>query len=87
MIAHNTEVCRFLDGRVFRLSEGGGEGDQLEDLLPLLPPNHFNCRSIIVGVVAGEEIDPGAFITADQVREARALADQKFLHEHAGHRP
>ena len=79
--SRTTEVCRFLDGRVFRLSEGGGEGDQLEDLLPLLPPNHFNCRSIIVGVVAGEEIDPGAFITADQVREARALADQKFLAE------
>ena len=66
-----TPVCRFLDQRVFHPGQEGLE--------QLIPPNHFSCRSIIVGVVAGEEIDPAAFLSADEVTHAKSLADAKFL--------
>ena len=66
-----TEVCRFLDGKVFRPSD--------PDLEALLPPNHFQCRSIIVPIVAGEQVDESEFITPEQVGRARGLADAKFL--------
>ena len=71
IIAHNTEVCRFLDGKVFH------PGDA--DLEELIPPNHFSCRSIIVPIIAGERFDESEFITDEQVGRAKALADQKFL--------
>ena len=37
-----TEICRHLDGKIFRLDD--------PSLPNLTPPNHFNCRSIIVPV-------------------------------------
>lgn len=66
-----TEVCRFLDGKVFKVSD--------PNLEALLPPNHYNCRSVIVPVVAGEKLDESQFITPAEVGQARELADQKFL--------
>ena len=69
-----TEVCRFLHGRVFKPDSA--------DLESLIPPNHFNCRSIIVPIVVGEAVNDDQFITPEQVREARELADAKFLTEH-----
>ncbi len=66
-----TEVCRFLDGKVFKPTD--------PNLEALLPPNHFSCRSIIVPIVAGEKIDEDEFITPAEIGRARELADAKFL--------
>lgn len=70
-----TEVCRFLDQKVFKPGNS--------DLEALLPSNHYNCRAIVVPVVAGEKVDESEFITPAEIGRARALADAKFLSEHA----
>ena len=69
-----TEVCRFLNGRVFK--------PQQADLESLLPPNHFQCRSIIVPVVVGEAVNDADFITAAEIGTAKGRADAKFLTLH-----
>lgn len=66
-----TECCAYLDGKVFTPED--------PDLTDLLPPNHFNCRSVVVPVVVGEEINEDEFITPAEVGKARSLADTKFL--------
>lgn len=66
-----TEVCSFLDGKVFR------PGDP--DLESLLPPNHFNCRSIVVPIVVGKKVPESDFITPEEIGRAKGLADAKFL--------
>ena len=66
-----TEVCRYLDGKVFKVSDSNLEA--------LLPPNHYQCRSIIVPIVAGEQVSEDEFITPAEVGKARELADAKFL--------
>jgi uncharacterized protein with gpF-like domain len=66
-----TEVCAYLDGKLFSPTD--------PDLTDLLPPNHFNCRSIVVPVVVGEAIDQEDFITPDEVGKALSLADKKFV--------
>ena len=71
MDERTTEVCRFLDGKVFKPSD--------PDLESLLPPNHHSCRSIISPVVMGETIDVSEFITPAEKGEAKGLADAKFL--------
>lgn len=68
-----TEVCRYLHMKLFR-----PEASALEELLP---PNHFNCRSIVVPVVVGETVDMKDVITAAQIGRAKSLADAKFLTE------
>jgi SPP1 gp7 family putative phage head morphogenesis protein len=68
-----TPVCDFLHGKVFKPSD--------QDLTALLPPNHFNCRSVVVPIVAGEKIDASEFITPSEIGQARELADAKFLDE------
>lgn len=68
-----TEVCRFLDQKVFRMP---AQGDDVE---ALLPPRHFNCRSIITPVVAGEQIDPDTVITAAEVTRAKELSGTGFM--------
>lgn len=68
-----TAVCRLLDGKVFK------PGDT--DLQSLAPPNHFNCRSLLVPVVVGEQVDAGDFITSAEKGRAKQLADEKFLEQ------
>ena len=68
-----TPVCNHLHGKVFKPSD--------PDLEALLPPNHFNCRSVVVPIVAGETINAEEFITPSEVGRARELADAKFLTE------
>lgn len=68
-----TPVCRFLDGKVFRPEDPA--------LHELVPPNHFNCRSIIVPIVAGEDVPEEDFITPEEVARAKELADAKFLEQ------
>ena len=71
-----TPVCEFLGkigelGAIFTPQQLISSG--------LTPGNHFNCRSLIVPVIVGEEIDEKDFITEAQIAEARGLADAKFL--------
>ena len=44
-----TEICQYLHGKVFKPDE--------PEIDRIAPPNHFNCRSLILPVIIGEEID------------------------------
>jgi len=65
-----TEVCRFLDGKVFPLDE--------PELDRLTPPNHFNCRSVLVPVTVGVQVDEADLITPEQLGRAEMLAAPGF---------
>lgn len=66
-----TPVCEFLDGKIFLPDSA--------ELEMLLPPNHFNCRSIVSGKVVGQTVAAEDFITAEQIGKAKQLADASFL--------
>ncbi len=68
-----TEVCRFLDGKVFRLPAAQ------EELELLLPPRHYNCRSLIVPIVVGSPINLEDVITVDEVARAKELSGTGFM--------
>lgn len=69
-----TECCQFLHGRLFRLND--------PSLLRLTPPNHFNCRSILVPVTKAQArknpLSPEQFITPSEVGKAAELAGTGF---------
>ncbi len=68
-----TDVCRKLDGAVFM--------DDDPNLDKLRPPRHFNCRSVLVPIVVGEDIDPEDVITDDEAQAAEDdSADGFSLH-------
>jgi SPP1 gp7 family putative phage head morphogenesis protein len=71
MDERTTDVCQFLDGKVFPPDS--------EALRSLLPPNHFQCRSVVTPIVTGMTV--GEFITDAEIEEAKSLADSKFLAE------
>jgi SPP1 gp7 family putative phage head morphogenesis protein len=54
-----TDICRDLHGKVFRKDD--------PDLDALVPPNHFNCRSILVPVLIDEKVPTKDFATARDV--------------------
>src|SRR5258708_38619384 len=64
-----TEICQFLNDKVFEMDDPALE--------QLAPPNHFNCRSVLVPVTKGEaadaNIDSGDFMTAGDVRQGLEL--------------
>lgn len=64
-----TEVCKHLDDKVFRMSD--------PDLDKLKPPNHVNCRSILVPVTIAQEVPEGQFITEKQKAIAKSVDDPK----------
>lgn len=68
--ARTTPVCRFLDGKVFRA------GDPALDRLT--PPNHFNCRSILVPILIEDEqtLD---YITETEIGKGVDLAGKGFV--------
>lgn len=63
-----TEICSYLHGMVFKPEE--------PDIDRLAPPNHFNCRSVILPVIIGEE--PGAFATAAEIAHGLDLIKSGF---------
>jgi SPP1 gp7 family putative phage head morphogenesis protein len=65
-----TEVCRLMDGVVML------PGDP--NVNSLKPPNHFNCRSLMVPIVVGETIDPDSLITPAIAQSADALSGKGF---------
>lgn len=52
-----TKICRELDGKLFRMDD--------PDLDRFKPPLHFNCRSMLVAVPAGIEINQEDFVTGE----------------------
>ena len=66
-----TEVCASLDGRVFNVND--------PDLTRLTPPNHFNCRSLLVPVTLDATPDQSEYVTAGEAGKALDLADPKFV--------
>ena len=77
-----SDVCRYLDGKVFLLPAGAKAmhmtATPIEDLEALLPPNHCLCRSIISPVVCGSKINPADVITSADIVHAKSLVDPKF---------
>ncbi len=65
-----TEVCRFLDGRVFRADD--------PNIDSLKPPRHFNCRSILVPQVVGTTIEEKDILTKRQAAQGEELSGKGF---------
>lgn len=65
-----TEVCRFLDGKLFKVDD--------PDLQNVVPPNHFNCRSILAPVMLGTKVEASQFITAAEMGHAKDLISTSF---------
>ncbi len=65
-----TDICRLLDGKVFRLDD--------EELSRFAPPNHHNCRSLLVPVTLDTPIDAADLVTPTDIGRAKDLAGQGF---------
>ena len=78
-----TPVCIFLDGKTFILPAGakyrGLPATPIADLEALLPPRHYQCRSLIVPIVVGSQINPEDVITADEIARAKELSGAGFM--------
>ena len=70
MDERTTDVCEFLNGRVFRLDD--------PDLDRLAPPNHFMCRSVLTPVTLTQELREEEFLTVADIGKARELAGEGF---------
>lgn len=66
-----TEVCRLLHGKVFDKDD--------PELHRLAPPNHFNCRSVLVPVLIDETVDEKEKVTPAVAGRARELAGKGFV--------
>ena len=65
-----TEVCTFLDGKIFRKSD-----PQLDSLTP---PNHFNCRSVLVPITPDIDVPAGDVVDKKTASKAQGLAGDGF---------
>lgn len=73
-----TPVCQFLHGKIFK------PGDPALD--QLTPPNHFNCRSLLVPVMVDQDLKPGDYITSTEIGEAKDLKGKGFSIEELNRR-
>jgi DNA topoisomerase I len=71
LIAHNTEVCRHLDQKIFSPNS--------PDLDRLTPPRHWNCRSLLTPVTRIE--GPVQYISPAQVAKGIELSGKGFSQE------
>jgi len=62
-----TEICRQLDGKVFLKND--------PDVAKIKPPNHYNCRSMLVPVTKFEEFEP---ISRDAKMRILAIKPKNF---------
>lgn len=65
-----TELCAGLDGLVFRKDD--------PDLDRLTPPNHFNCRSLLIPVLIDEQVPADKFATQRDIGTALDRMDAGF---------
>lgn len=68
--SRTTEICRFLDERVFDLNDPA--------LSRLTPPNHFNCRSILVPVTQDLIVTRAELVSRREAVRAEELAGEGF---------
>jgi SPP1 gp7 family putative phage head morphogenesis protein len=68
--SRTTEVCRFLDGRIIPMDE--------PELDRLAPPNHWNCRSLLVPVTLDMTVREEDLITPAQIGKAKELIQEGF---------
>ena len=71
MDSRTTEVCSGLDGKIFKMSD-----PQLDNLRP---PNHYNCRSVLVPVTVFDDVDESAFVTPSMAGKAAEQASEGFV--------
>lgn len=69
--SRTTPVCQSLDGKIFAI------GDPNLDKLD--PPNHVNCRSVLVPITMNDEVDETDFVTPSQVGRSLELAGNGFV--------
>ena len=65
-----TRVCKFLDRMAIPMDE--------PELDRLTPPNHYNCRSLLVALPVGVEIDEADLITPSEIGTAKELIQKGF---------
>ena len=65
-----TPVCILLDGKIIPLED--------PELDRLLPPNHFNCRSLLVPVTLDIQTKEEDFITPSEIGQAKELIQDGF---------
>lgn len=65
-----TEICASLDNRIIPMDDPA--------LDKLIPPNHFNCRSVLVPVPVGVQVSEDDFITQEEIGRALDLMDSGF---------
>ncbi len=63
-----TDICKHLDGKIVRLND--------PDLQRIIPPNHFNCRSVLVAVTLADP--PYAPIKRSEMDEGLQLMPESF---------
>lgn len=69
--SRTTEICAFLDGRVFKMSD--------PELSRLSPANHHNCRSVLVPVTIDISVPEGDFLEPKDTGKAISLASKGFV--------
>jgi SPP1 gp7 family putative phage head morphogenesis protein len=65
-----TEVCASLHGKVF-----SADDPALDDLMP---PRHYNCRSIMVPVTIDEAVEEDDWITKAEIGAAQQASGKGF---------
>lgn len=65
-----TEVCQGLDQKIFRVTT--------DDLSSLTPPNHYNCRSVLVPITIDEPVEESQVIDQTEVGRAKQRAGEGF---------
>lgn len=68
--SRTTPVCRLLDQKVFKMTD--------PELDFLTPPNHHNCRSLLVALPVGMAVPEGDFLTPAEAGQAKMLAGEGF---------
>lgn len=71
MDSRTTPVCQALDGKIFEIGD--------PNLDRLKPPNHFNCRSVLVPITDYDEIDNRDMISPSESGKAIELANKGFV--------
>lgn len=69
--SRTSPVCQSLDGKIFKIGDAS--------LDTLRPPNHHNCRSILVPVTVFDDVADEDFITPKQIGSSIELANEGFV--------
>lgn len=69
--SRTTEVCQYLDGKIMRVDQ--------PELDRLTPPNHYNCRSLLVPIPLSVKVDKAQIIKPSQIGRALELANKSFI--------